>query len=314
MEKRVELFWANHIWLEVGQEIRSHSHTWYTLQYHLTGTATFTMDGHILRLKPGSCSLIPANAVHSMSPLTERTECYEMKLLIRDPFLLENLREVPEPLEDDGILRPMMEYVAENWESGNARNQSSIETILTAVLMRFFIGKLHYEDRDSTYILTERYNKLTREIFVWLEKNYLQKFSLDDLGVALNYNKNYLSSVFSENTGVSIMDYTNFLRVRKAVIFFAYYGSDVLTACEGAGFRNAGYFSRTFKTLVGLPPRSFCGAFSGMPEQERTEYFRREPVLSYRPCTMEDAFRSLRHIGDTAIGLRGRAERGRREG
>jgi AraC-like DNA-binding protein len=223
-----------------------------------------------------------------------------MKLLIKDPFLLEHLREVPELLEDEGILRPMLAYVAENWESGNERNRSSIETILTAVLMRFFIGKLHYEDRDSTYILTERYNKLTREIFVWVEKNYLQKFSLDDLGGALNYNKNYLSSTFSENTGVSIMDYTNFLRVRKAVIFFAYYGSDVLTACEGAGFRNPSYFSRTFKALVGLPPRSFCRVFSVIPEQERTEYFRRESVLSYRPCTMEDAFRSLRHIGETA--------------
>ena len=147
---------------------------------------------------------------------------------------------------------------------------------------------------------------MTREIFVWVEKNYLQKFSLDDLGNALNYNRNYLSSVFSENTGVSILNYTNFLRVRKAVIFFAYYGSDVLTACEGAGFRNPSYFSRTFKSLVGISPRSFCGAFFGIPEQERTEYFRQEPVLSYRPCTMAQAFESLRHIGRTAMKLQNR--------
>ena len=303
MEKGVELFWANHVWLEAGQEIRAHSHTWYTLQYHLAGTATFTVDGRIMNLSPGSCSLIPANAVHSMAPLTERMESYEMKLMVRDPFLLEHLRETPAPMEDSGILRPMLAYVAENWESGDERNRSNIETILTTILMRFFIERLHYEDRDSSYILTERYNQLTRAILVWVEKNYLQKFSLDDLGGALNYNKNYLSSVFSENTGVSILDYTNFLRLRKAVIFFAYYSSDVLTACEGAGFRNPSYFSRTFKTLVGIPPRSFCRAFSGIPEQERTEYFRKEPVLSYRPCTMEDAFRSLRHIGETAMKL-----------
>jgi len=303
MEKGVELFWANHVWLEAGQEIQGHSHAWYTLQYHLTGAATFVVDGRVMHLKPSSCSLIPANAVHSMAPLTERMESYEMKLLIKDPFLLEHLKDVPDPLEDDGILRPMLAYVAENWESGNERNQRSIETILTAVLMRFFIGELHYEDRDSTYILTEGYNKLTREVFVWLEKNYLQKFSLDDLGRELNYNKNYLSATFSENTGVSIMEYTNFLRVRKAVIFFAYYGSDVRTACEGTGFRNPNYFSRTFKGLVGISPHSFSKVFSSIPEQVRTEYFRNESVLSYRPCTMVDAFRSLRHIGETAIKL-----------
>lgn len=305
MNKRIELFWANHIWLEAGQEIRGHSHAWYTLQYILDGTATFVVNGREMRLKPGSCLLIPANAAHSMFALTERMESYEMKLLVKDPFFTEQLEQTPEPLEDNGILRPMLAYVAENWESGDARNRCNIETILSAILVRFFVEKLYYEDRDSTYILTGGYSKLTREICVWLEKNYLQKFSLDDLGRALNYNKNYLSSVFSENTGVSILDYTNFLRVRKAVIFFAYYGSDVLTACEGTGFRNPSYFSRTFRALVGVSPRSFSAAFSAIPERERTEYFRAEPVLSYRPCTMEDAFHSLRHIGETALGLRG---------
>jgi len=304
MERKVELFWANHGRLEAGQEIRGHSHVWYTLQYILAGSATFVIDGHAMELRPGSCFVIPANAAHNMLPLEEQMESYEMKMIIRDPLLSGHLQRVYEPLEDSGTLRPLLAYVAENWESGNERNQSDIETILTTVLMRFFIEKLHYEERDSTYILTGGYSKLTREILIWIEKNYLQKFSMEDMGRALSYNQNYLSSAFSEDTGVSIMEYTNFLRVRKAVIFFAYYGSDVRTACEGTGFHNASYFSRTFKGLVGISPRDFSRTLSAIPEQERTEYFRREPVLSYRPCTVEDAFRTLRHIGETTLGIR----------
>ena len=116
----------------------------------------------------------------------------------------------------------------------------------------------------------------------------------------LNYNKNYLSTVFSRTTGVSVVDYLNLMRIRQTVIFFAYYNQDVFTACESIGFASPSHFSRVFKSLVGISPRNFKYAFSSVDRQSVSQYFTEEPILNYTVCSLEEAFASLKSIGRAA--------------
>ena len=126
-------------------------------------------------------------------------------------------------------------------------------------------------------------------------------FSLQTLGEQLNYNKNYLCSVFRKDTGISIVEYLNFIRIRQAIIFFAFYGQDVHTTCESVGFANLSHFSRTFKALVGVPPRDFRRAFSLLSQEDAARYFADERVLNYQICTMEEAMTSLHRSGQIAL-------------
>ena len=97
------------------------------------------------------------------------------------------------------------------------------------------------------------------------------------------------------------MEYLNFVRIRVALIFFVFYRQDVFTACESVGFANLSHFSRTFKAMVGMPPREFRKAFSLLTQEEAAKYFTDEQFLSYQLCSMEDAFAALRHSGEVAM-------------
>ncbi len=116
----------------------------------------------------------------------------------------------------------MLTYATENWNSRDPQNRTDIEYILSTVLLNFFVDTLHYAHKDSAHIITEDYSTLTKAILVYIEKNLSRPFSLQELGQQLSYNKNYLCSVFTKNTGVSIVEYLNFLRIRRAVIFFCF--------------------------------------------------------------------------------------------
>jgi len=302
MENRIELIWANHAKLNFGQQMQAHSHACHQLYYILSGSPVFMIDGQPLHTRPGTFFVIPAGVPHQTLPLEEPgMESYELKVVLKDPFLQKHLKPFHPPIEDNGSILGTLSYVVENWNCQDPQNRRDIDYLLSSLLLRLFLDELHYEDHGSRHILSAEYNQVTRSILAYIEKNFTGKFSLQELGDSLNYNKNYLCSTFSKNTGSSIIDYLNFVRVRQAVIFFAFYGQDVFTTCESTGFSNPSYFSRTFKAMVGVSPRSFRRAFSGPLSPELKECFQREPILNYRLCTMEEAFQSLQTIGRAVL-------------
>ncbi len=301
MERRVELIWANRGQMQVGQLMQQHYHACHQLYYIFSGEAIFLIGSETVQAQPGSCFLVPAGMPHQMLPVENAPlESLELKVFIKDPFLLSHLQTPPEPVTDNGTLERLLSYVVENWNCRDSQNATDIEYVLSAVLLNFFVNRLHYAHKDSAHILTDSYSAVTKAILVYIEKRFPDPFNLQTLGQQLNYNKNYLCSVFAKNTGVSIIDYLNFVRIRRAVIFFAFYGQDVYTACESVGFTNLSHFSRTFKALVGMPPRDFRKAFSLLSQKEAARYFTDERFLSYQPCTMKEAFVSLRRSGEVA--------------
>lgn len=301
MDTRVELIWANQGKLEVGQRMQAHLHACHQLYYILEGEATFVIGGRTLPVRAGSCFLVPAMTPHEMLPIQENLlHSYELKLFIKDPFLLSNLQDNLSVFCDDGTIGRLLTYVVENWNSRNRQNITDIEYILSTVLLNFFIGQLHYEHNDSAHIITADYSAVTKSVLMYIEKYFSYHFSLQVLGERLNYNKNYLCSVFRRDTGVSIVEYLNFIRIRRAIIFFAFYGQDVYTTCESVGYSNLSHFSRTFKSLVGVPPRDFRRAFSLLKQEDAARYFADERVLNYQICTMQEAFASLGRSGEIA--------------
>ena len=302
MHARVELIWANQTQLEAGQRMQTHLHACHQLYYILEGEAIFVIGEKQLPVQAGSCFLVPAMMPHEMLPIRKGIlRSYELKLFVRDPSLLLHLQENTSHVSDCGTIRRLLRYVVENWNCRDEQNVTDIEYILSTVLLNFFVEELQYAHNDSAHILTEHYSAVTKYVLAYIEKHFPYPFSLQALGEQLSYNKNYLCSAFRRDTGVSIVEYLNFIRIRRAVIFFAFYGQDVHTTCESVGFTNLSHFSRTFKALVGVPPRDFRRAFSMLKQADAAAYFAEERVLNYQICTMEEAMTSLHRSGQIAL-------------
>lgn len=307
----IELMWINRPSVPAGHIQQPHSHSCYQLYYVLGGETTPVIGSHSFPAAKGCCFLIPPLVEHYTLPAPQAAQLYELKLLVHDPFLNQHLSGVPSApctIQDDGHLQPAFDYIYENWLSTDPQNLRNINSILNYLLLRFFIKDLHYANITSHFIDTTGFSPTTCKILHYIEHHFAEDLSLDHLSRALSYNKSYLCKSFRQDTQHTIVDYIHFVRIRQAIIHFVFYGDDLFSARECSGLFVPGHFSRTFKALVGMTPQRFRNTVVQIPHDALHSLFANEPIITYHICSMEDAFRSLRSIGQTVSDLKLRQE------
>lgn len=91
----------------------------------------------------------------------------------------------------------------------------------------------------------------------WIRSHYHQPFSVAELAQYVSYQPDYLSSLFKRSTGVSIVQYTNQLRIRMAKALLTNYDITIKEAAYSCGFPDEKYFMRLFRRLEGVTPSQF---------------------------------------------------------
>ena len=100
-------------------------------------------------------------------------------------------------------------------------------------------------------------NKAIDEVLIYIHKHYDQPITLDKAASLVHLNKNYLSALFSEHVGVSLITYLTKYRVKKAIELLISTDLRVRDIAEKTGFSSERYFSQAFKNIVGQSPANY---------------------------------------------------------
>ena len=95
------------------------------------------------------------------------------------------------------------------------------------------------------------------EIQAYLKQVYDRDITLAELASKYNMSISYLSHVFKETTGMSIMRYLLCYRIATAKECLENSDLPVGDIAEKCGFHNTSNFGRTFKKEVGISPRRY---------------------------------------------------------
>ncbi len=87
--------------------------------------------------------------------------------------------------------------------------------------------------------------------------NYQKTVSVKDLADLVEVSKSYLCYIFKKETGKTITDYYNEIRIREAEKFLQETNRSVKQICSEIGFTDQNYFSRLFKKVVGISPLQY---------------------------------------------------------
>ncbi|MGE7612932.1 response regulator transcription factor [Paenibacillus sp. NPDC101420] len=101
------------------------------------------------------------------------------------------------------------------------------------------------------------YRKEVLRITEILQKNVENKITLDRLAQEVNMNVNYLCRVFKQDTGRSIVQYMNELKINKAIELLKLPDTRIKEVASQVGIDDPFYFNRVFKKIVGLSPSDF---------------------------------------------------------
>ncbi len=91
----------------------------------------------------------------------------------------------------------------------------------------------------------------------WIKGNYHRPFTVTELAEKMGYQADYFSSLFKRNMGITIVKYTNQLRIRTAKTLLMNYDITIKEAAYSCGFSDEKYFMKIFKQLEGITPSEF---------------------------------------------------------
>lgn len=142
------------------------------------------------------------------------------------------------------------------------RNESQennlIDTYIDILIIVDLLTKYLIDDK---YYIQEKHDdelyELVIEVINYIDKNYKQKISLNELAALTNYNKSYLSTVFKKKMGISIFEYIKNVRIQHCLDDLKYSDESIVDIALNNGFPNIQAFNRTFKELFKMTPKQY---------------------------------------------------------
>lgn len=126
-------------------------------------------------------------------------------------------------------------------------NSESLKSIIKLLLdfTEKVIDNIAHMKQSSSKLITSR-------ALNFIDNNYSQKISLEDVAAELNLSKSYLCNVFKKEKGETMTLYINKLRIDKAKNLLLNSDCKVKEIYEDVGYANQQYFSKVFKKITGM--------------------------------------------------------------
>ena len=98
---------------------------------------------------------------------------------------------------------------------------------------------------------------LTKNIIGFIEENYGHEISLSLLSKNFSVSPNYISRLFKEETGETLFNYINAVRVEKAKGFLRDIELKIYEVSDRVGFKSPVHFNIVFNKYTGLTPKQY---------------------------------------------------------
>lgn len=134
----------------------------------------------------------------------------------------------------------------------NVNNFTSLEDLSAWVsnMMHKFISYTFEFDKvkhaDAVYKVIE-----------YIKTNYKRRITLDEIAANTYLSKTYLSSLFKKETGYSISEYINIIRIERSKTLLMEDNMSIIEIANMCGFEDQSYYTKVFKGIVGMTPKRY---------------------------------------------------------
>ena len=230
-----------------------------------SGSFNTSLDGVEYTLTSGDALYISSGVIHGGTP----DDCvYDCIVFDRDTLLFQSeiVRKTIKEIEGRGRISPCFKdgsglaniYIKELFLSAGRRDEG-YEMGTMSALLGFYSqaiaeGRVTLGERDE--LVLERLKRL-RHALDYIEENYRNHITLEDIAKCSGYSPKYFCRYFYQAVHKTPIEYLNFYRVERACFMLDTESCTVGDAAYKCGFNDLGYFIRTFKRLKGITPKKY---------------------------------------------------------
>jgi two-component system, response regulator YesN len=109
---------------------------------------------------------------------------------------------------------------------------------------------------------------VVRKAVRYIDDNYANKVYRESIARYVAVNPNYLCTLFQKELGITVLQFIDYTRLRKAAeLLLKDKDMPMKAISEEVGFVNSNVFFRVFKKRIGITPRQFKDQFSAWVSQ-----------------------------------------------
>ncbi|WP_068677089.1 AraC family transcriptional regulator [Oceanobacillus sp. Castelsardo] len=253
-----------------------HSHREYEIYLFHSGTCRYLIHNQIYDLEPGDILLMDGLALHKpnvpsnseyirstvhFSPQWIKGVLKELNgLHLLDVF--EKLHHCLIRTKNNTEFKQLEKVICrlEEIQQTTDSNEINFQIELKALLLQILTIVQRLGILDSVNISTDKSEKEehAENIAKYIQMHYTDKLSIESIAVSLNISKSYVSHVFKEMTGFTVMEYVMSSRLNQAKYLLEAEPKKALkdVAIE-SGFESVSHFSRYFKNKVGVTAKEY---------------------------------------------------------
>lgn len=243
-----------------------HQHNYFQMVGILNGSGTVSFDDGNVPIAKEKIFLFPPqclHAVHCDPKASSPLKMIDVKFSVSDPNLFEDLLKVGREFTLNNFNwfsmnfeRILKESSAKEKYYYNMINMH-LYMVLAGIVREKVLGRFdpEVELEEQPQELVSKFKGINVEqLMQYVNFNYSNIISLDDLSRLANVNKTTLICIFKELYGTTPIQYINRLRMQKAKELLANTDTSIGEIAELIGFQSIHYFSRYFKLKENCTP------------------------------------------------------------
>lgn len=260
----------------MNKETEYHDHDFAEITYILSGRGNYYIDGNTYQVQKGDVLIHNPGSKHCNIILESEEPMVEFCAGFTD-FQINNMppnsivfRDGKPIMKTSGLLRKEItrhcyEMVSEN-DGFQLGKYFMLKTHLIQILLLMIRSISEPLDIQKGYNFeTYSRNYAVKRIITYLNENYENKISLDQIAHNMYLSPVYISKIFKEETGDSPINYLINIRLEKAkdILSKGECGS-IKEVANRVGYEDVYHFSKLFKKHFGLTPSDYKKTYKNL--------------------------------------------------
>jgi AraC-like DNA-binding protein len=252
-----------------------HSHEHFEIYYFHHGKCHYFIDDKIYDLSPGDMLIMHGMTLHRPNP--DPHVDYVRSVIHIDPHYMQNLLKPFSQVDLSFPFRKLKNVYLNLYEADRDIDEmlynlyvhyrqkdcptSRIRTSLRLIELLTFIYERCEQMEPQEKAEKKQQSKIehVQAIVSFVEEQYRrQDLALDHIAEATYLSKHYVSRIFKEVTGASLMEYIVSKRINQSkILLLSADDMNITDVCYTVGFKHLSHFSRVFKQKVGQTAEQF---------------------------------------------------------
>lgn len=229
--------------------VDTHFHDFFELEYIISGSGTYTVDGKDCSIEPGSLFFLTPLNYHCVE--IKDGELYNVMFsgdICNHAFLQGLTKNAPVAIKTEGDTRQCFEVLLEEL----CRSVDDRE--MAVVLLDAIVARL---ERETAKEKQEQNLSAVGQAELYILTNFRREVTLEDVATEVALAPAYFSRLFKQKTGVNFKTYLNHMRFDYAKKLLEHSDMTVMQICSDCGFHDYPNFIRRFKQYTGSYPAQY---------------------------------------------------------